>query len=72
MEKLRWFMNTLRRHFNCRDQYHHLEAYMKNAPPEVLEELDILRRKLEDLVTASEQNKKVTSRTINAALRRGH
>ena len=62
MREKNWFISTLRRHFACRDQYHHLEKFLEGAPPEVLGELDILRRKIEDLVATSESNRRVTSR----------
>lgn len=51
--QLQWFMNTLRRDFSCRDQYRQLEQYLSQAPPEVLQEIDVLRHKLEDKVQES-------------------
>jgi len=65
---LHWFTNTLRRHFNCGTQYHHLETFLATAPPEVVEELAILMHKIEELAHTAEANKRVTSRTIRHAL----
>lgn len=68
---LRYLMMTLRREFATRDQYQELEKYLKEAPPAVQHDLELLHRKISDRIEALEQKAKITSQSITAALRRG-
>jgi hypothetical protein len=70
-EHLRYFMMYIRRVFGVRDQYHHLEKYLENAPPEVLNDLHLLQQKMTEYEVMMEQKAKVTSKSIFNSIHRG-
>lgn len=49
MHALRQFMAFIRRECGVRDGYRHLEAYLKDAPLDVMRDVELLTMKLNEL-----------------------